>query len=107
MTSASARLAVLAGLAFLPLGAAGCLCPPCPGATVPATAGGGLEGPAPTVTAGSRLVVWDGDNAGTGAQGWDACDAKSGCSKVSAVPGVGINGSTGLRLHGDGPGWLG
>ncbi len=107
MRFASARLALLAGLGVLVLGTAGCLCPPCPGVTVPATAGGGLEGPAPILTTGSRLVVWDGDTAGTGAQGWDACDPKSGCSKVSAAPGAGVNGSTGVQLHGDGPGWLG
>ena len=107
-------LAVLASMS-----AAGCLCPPCPGAV----AAGPVAATAPTATgatnaapvaaapaaAGSRLVLWDGDGAGGGAQGWDACDGKpgSGCSKVGAAPGGGVNGSVGLKLHGEGPGWLG
>lgn len=90
-------------------GAAGCLCPPCPTAAgaAPVTAGGGLNGPAPAVTNGSRQVLWDGEGAGASAQGWDACDPKSGCSKVGPAPGAGVGGSTALRLHGDGPGFLG
>jgi len=113
-SSTHAWLAVLASL-----GTAGCLCPPCPGAVAagpaaaaaPAAAGATA---APTAAAapaatGSRLVLWDGDGAGGGAQGWDACDGKpnSGCSKVAAAPGTGVNGSNGLKLHGEGPGWLG
>ncbi len=108
MTHPSPRLIAGAALAVLALGTAGCLCPPCPGAA-PATAGNPLD-PTPVagpVVSGSRLVVWDGDGAGNSAQGWDACDPKSGCSKVSSAPGTGVNGSTGLRLHGDGSGFIG
>jgi hypothetical protein len=98
-------------LAVLALGTAGCLCPPCPtaGGAAPATAANPLWGPATTgpVASGGRLVVWDGDGAGNSAQGWDACDPKSGCSKVSSAAGTGVNGTTGIKLHGDGSGWLG
>jgi hypothetical protein len=105
----SIDLGWLAAVAALALGAAGCLCPPCPTAAgaAPVTAGGGLNGPAAAAASGSRQVVWDGDGAGASAQGWDACDPKSGCSKVSTAPGAGLGGSTALKLHGDGPGFLG
>ena len=107
---AYAWLAVLAAL-----GTAGCLCPPCPGAVAAgpaaaaAPAAGANAAPAAPAATGTRLVLWDGDGAGGGAQGWEACDGKpgSGCSKVGAAPGTGVNGSTGLKLHGEGPGWLG
>ena len=37
---------------------------------------------------GSRQVVWDGEGAGAGAQGWDSCaDPKVGCSKVGTAAG--------------------
>lgn len=103
------RLVPIVGVAALALGAAACLCPPCPtaGGPAPATAGG-LAGPAAPVATGSREVLWDGDGASPGAQGWDSCaDPKVGCGKVTAVPGVGVNGTTGLDLHGDGTGFLG
>ncbi len=98
---------LLGGLAVLALGTAGCLCPPCPTAAgaAPATVGGAAA--AESVATGSRKVLWDGDGNGSGAQGWDACDPKSGCSKVSPEPGAGVNNSTALKLHGDGPGFLG
>jgi hypothetical protein len=97
-------------LAVLALGMAGCLCPPCPtaGGGAPATAATAGKGPAAPAASGSRQVVWDGEGAGAGAQGWDSCaDAKVGCSKVGTAPGVGINGSTAIKLHGDGTGFLG
>jgi hypothetical protein len=100
----------LVSVAALVLGAAGCLCPPCPTAAgaAPVTAGGGLNGPAAPVASGGRLVLWDGDGAGPSAQGWDSCaDPKTGCSKVGPASGEGLNGSTALRLHGDGSGFLG
>jgi len=103
------RLVPFVGFAALALGAASCLCPPCPtaGGPAPATAGG-LAGPTAPVASGSRQVLWDGDGASPGAQGWDSCaDPKVGCSKASAVPGMGINGTTALNLHGDGSGFLG
>jgi len=116
-----------AGLALLVGGASGCLCPPCPGTTVstaspltPAalamgtgtgtgngmTVGGGASS-GPTAS-GDNLVVWDGDGAGTGAQGWESCDKAPNCkAKVGPEPGAGVNGSTGLKLHGEGPGFIG
>jgi hypothetical protein len=106
---AYAWLAVLASL-----GTAGCLCPPCPGAVAagPAAAAAALgatnAAAAAPAAAGSKLVLWDGDGAGSGAQGWDACaDPKVGCSKVGPEPGSGTNGTNGLKLHGEGTGFLG
>jgi hypothetical protein len=99
-------LAVLLGLV---LGTAGCLCPPCPTAAgaAPVTAGGGLNGPV-TVANGSHQMLWDGEGAGSGAQGWDACaDPKTGCSKIGTAPGAGVGGSTAIKMRGDGPGYLG
>jgi hypothetical protein len=109
MTSPVPRSIALGCLAVLALGTAGCLCPPCPTAAgaAPVTAGGGLNAPAAPVTNGSRQVLWDGEGAGASAQGWDACDPKSGCSKVGPAPGAGVGGGTALKLHGDGPGFLG
>jgi hypothetical protein len=105
------RSAACASLAVLVLGTAGCLCPPCPGtaAAAPANqAGGALAGPAPPVASGSRMVIWDGDGAGAGAQGWEACDKTPNCeSKVGPDPGTGVNGSSSLKLHGKGPGYIG
>ena len=103
-------LTAYAWLALLASSAAGCLCPPCPvtpgaGAAGAANAGGGTSAPAAT---GSVLALWDGEGAGAGAQGWDACaDPAKGCSKLTTAPGVGTNGSTALKLRGDGPGYLG
>jgi hypothetical protein len=109
MTSPVPRSIALGCLAVLALGTAGCLCPPCPTAAgaAPVTAGGGLNAPAAPVTNGSRQVLWDGEGAGASAQGWDACYPNSGCSKVGPAPGAGVGGGTALKLHGDGPGFLG
>jgi hypothetical protein len=113
MTS-RARLAgvttAYAWLAVLALGTAGCLCPPCPTAAgaAPVTVAGGLNGPAAPAANGSHQMLWDGEGAGAGAQGWDSCaDPKVGCSKVGPAPGAGVGGSTALKLHGDGSGFLG
>jgi len=107
----SAARASLAVLAVLVLGTAGCLCPPCPGtvAATPANQPGGvLAGPAPSAANGTRLVIWDGDGAGAGAQGWESCDKAPNCvAKVGPDSGAGVNGSTGLKLHGEGPGFIG
>jgi hypothetical protein len=104
-------LTASAWLAVLALGAAGCLCPPCPTAGGGATANAATAtkaGPSPAAAPGSRQVVWDGEGAGAGAQGWDTCaDPKVGCSKVGTAAGVGVNASTGLKLRGDGTGFLG
>ena len=106
--SATASLVALASL-----GAAGCLCPPCPATGV---AAGPAAAPAPAadnapaapVATGGRLVVWDGDDAGTGAQGWESCDQKPTCKvKVGVEAKAGINNSNGLKFHGEGGGWIG
>jgi hypothetical protein len=60
------------------------------------------------VAVGTRLVIWDGDNAGTGAQGWDACDQKPACQvKAANTPGAGLENSNGLKFHGEGSGYIG
>jgi len=110
MTLRSLRLTACAWLAVLASGAAGCLCPPCPtaGGGATATAATATKGPSAAAAPGSRQMVWDGEGAGPGAQGWDACaDPKVGCSKVGTAPGVGINNSTAIKLRGDGTGFLG
>jgi hypothetical protein len=118
MTAPLRASAAVTGLAALAWGAAGCLCPPCPPANAAAAAGAGAGAGAATdapaaaaaapVAAGTRLVVWDGDGAGTGAQGWESCDKTPNCqAKVGAEPDSGTNGSTGLKMHGQGPGWIG
>jgi hypothetical protein len=115
MTFRVRGLTAFAGLAVLAWGTAGCLCPPCPtaGGGAPATAAtanaaGTKTGPAAAAAPGSRQVVWDGEGAGAGAQGWDSCaDPKVGCSKVATAPGVGVNGTTAIKLHGEGTGFLG
>ncbi len=121
MTPNSRRFDALiacASLAVLALGTAGCLCPPCPGTAgaAPATAATGMTAmgaanppmgaaSATPVAEGGRLVVWDGDGAGPGAQGWESCDKAPNCvAKVGPDSGSGTNGSTGLKLHGRGAG---
>jgi hypothetical protein len=81
------------------LGMMGCLCPPC--APEPST----VEKVAP----GSKLVLWDGDESkGQNAQGWADCDQKPGCQgKFSVIAKEGVDGSTALRFHGAGAGWIG
>jgi hypothetical protein len=108
-------MAVTAWLAVLGLGMAGCLCPPCPGApgaAPPNNAGNAMNAgpaaPAAPVASGSKLMIWDGDGAGSGAQSWEACDKAPNCEvKVGADPGSGVNGSTALKMHGKGPGFIG
>jgi hypothetical protein len=101
-----AWLAVLASLCT-----AGCLCPPCPGKTAaagPAPTAAGANVPAGPVAVGSRLVIWDGDEVGTGAQPWESCDQKPACQvKVGVESSAGINGSNAIKFHGEGSGWIG
>jgi hypothetical protein len=92
--------------AIASLGTVGCLCPPCPGKVA--------AGPSPTADSvapaavGSRLVIWDGDEAGTGAQPWESCDQKPNCKvKVGVEPGAGVKGSNAVKFHGEGGGWIG
>jgi hypothetical protein len=73
-----------------------------------AAAGGGATAASPPAPTGSRLVLWDGDGAGAGAQGWESCDKKPDCeAKVGPDSSGGVNGSAGLKLHGVGPGFIG
>src|SRR5215831_2906028 len=118
MTQAAPAWSRYAWLAVLTLGTAGCLCPPCPtagaAAAAPVTAGGMGTSPAlaepssAPVASGSQLPIWDGDGAGAGAQGWESCDKAPNCqAKVGPDSGTGVNGSTALKLHGEGPGYIG
>lgn len=99
------------------LGAAsGCLMPPpatAPGAaTSPAPVAGGNAATAPSATTaapsdGSPTVIWDGEDKATG-MSWASCDKEGACkSTLAAAPGEGANGTSGLKLHGEGPGWQG
>lgn len=89
------------------LGTAGCLCPPCGPPPGLAGAGANVSASEP-VPVGSVLTVWDGDGMGAGAKGWTAPDEKSGSkTRIEPEPGSGVNGSTGLRFHGEGPEFIG
>lgn len=102
-------------VALASVGTAGCLCPPCPGtaaaagpAAAAAPGAAGENAAAGPVASGSRLVIWDGDEAGLGAQGWDSCDQKPACKvKVTSDAGTGINKSNSIKFHGEGGGWIG
>jgi hypothetical protein len=109
MTRTSHSLYAYAWLAALAsVGAAGCLCPPCPGAVAAgpeAAAGANVAGP---VAVGSKLMIWDGDDVGTGAQPWESCEPKPSCeAKASADSGSGTKGSVALKFHAKGSGFLG
>jgi hypothetical protein len=114
MTSSShSLLACTWALALASVGTIGCLCPPCPG-SVAAAGPGAAAGPeaganaAGPVATGGRLMIWDGEEAGVGAKGWEDCDQKPGCKvTLGADGGTGINNSTSLKFHGDGGGWIG
>lgn len=108
----SARLALLSALAASVV--SGCLCPPCPegqGAAAPPTAAAGQSGSAAQaapVGSGARLVIWDGEGAGAAAKSWASCDKKPECkASWESIAGVGVNGTTGLKFHGEGPGYIG
>jgi hypothetical protein len=53
-------------------------------------------------------VIWDGDGAGAGAQGWSECDKKPSCKATVAVARkAGREESTALKFHSEGAGWGG
>src|SRR5262245_6095681 len=53
-------------------------------------------------------VVWNGEGVGSSAKGWADCDKKPDCkAAVTPEPGAGKDGSTALKFHGEGPGFLG
>lgn len=88
----------------------GCICPPCNCTANAAPAGGGstAETEASVVPAGGRNILWDGEGAGASAKGWADCDKKPGCQgTIIPAPGQGVDGSTALHFHGEGPGWIG
>ncbi len=112
------RVGLLVGAAAL--AGAGCLCPPCPAGG--AVAGGAASPSSPESTAAAssntsgasssraspaRLVIWDGDKVGAG-QSWASCNKKGECQSVLAKStGVGVNKSSALKWHGQGPDWMG
>lgn len=111
----SASNVALVGAALTTLSlASGCLCPPCAAGptTAAASTGTATAAAAPaaatSVAGGSREVIWDGDDVARG-QGWASCDKEAeGCKSTFApASGEGANSSTGLKLHGEGPGWQG
>jgi len=97
------KLSVLA-LALL----TACIGPP-PGAKEAALAGGSPG--AATAAKPNKdgvLVIWDGDGAGAGAKGWADCAKKPTCKATAApTPAVGRNGSSALKIHFEGPDWIG
>lgn len=94
------------------LAASGCLTPPplpAQGAAAPAPAQGPTAPAGAAAATGSgREVIWDGDEVTRG-QGWASCDKEAeGCkSQLAPAAGEGADGSSGLKLHGEGPGWQG
>jgi hypothetical protein len=100
-----AGLGVVLALVSLP----GCLCPPCdvPGAEVAKNPAAEPVAKSAPVAPGSRLVIWDGDNAGAGGS-WADCTKKPDCkSAISKASGVGVDGSAALKFHGEGTDWIG
>jgi hypothetical protein len=104
------RVLCLIGLVLL--FESGCLCPPCPagGGATTAAAATTPAGNAPAATGPSpnRLVIWDGDKISPG-QSWADCTKKDQKCKsaLAKTGGAGVNGSTGLKWHGEGPDWMG
>jgi hypothetical protein len=110
------RVALIVALAAAS-GSAGCLTPPPPGAAsaaAPAAAApAATTGTAPAAAAAPSTgtaseVIWDGDEVTRG-KGWASCDkAAEGCkSALTPTPGEGSGGTSGLKLHAEGPGWQG
>jgi hypothetical protein len=91
---------LIAGTVLLPLG---CVAPPPLPANSPGAAAGTGTTPPP-----ADGVIWDGEGAGESAKGWSDCDKKPNCkSTLAATPGVGKDGTAGLKWHGEGDGWIG
>ncbi len=83
-----------------------CVCPP-EGCGAAAAPGGGTSS-AKASPSSDRYIFWDGEGNGASAKGWADCDKKPGCKGTLApAPGQGLNNSTALLLHGEGPGWIG
>lgn len=106
-------LAVIRALsagALLSLLLPACLTPPPPGAAAPEAPPAPVS-PSPAANAAVGAEdgnIWDGDEHGAAAKGWQDCDKKPGCqATLGPAPGVGFNNSVGLKFHGEGPGWIG
>jgi hypothetical protein len=95
-----------------------CLAPPpeCPPGTAraepapeAAAAASAPAAPSEPVKSGDKVVIWDGDEHGGTAKGWQDCDKKADGCKATLTPAasIGRDGSVGLRFHGEGPGWIG
>jgi hypothetical protein len=82
--------------------ALGCICPPegCGSAASPnASKAGSLA---------AVGIVWNGEGVGETAKGWSDCDKKPNCKVALApAPGAGKDGTSALKFHGEGAGWLG
>ncbi len=101
-------LALTSVFALLPL-LGGCVCPPC---AAGAAAAPGAAPAAGSDGAGSALpeggMIWNGEGAGAAAKGWADCDKKPDCkATLDPLPGVGKDGSVGLKFVGEGPGFVG
>jgi hypothetical protein len=117
VTTRRSRVVLLAGFVAT-TGSAGCLTPPPPGAAsaaaapaaapAPAANGGMAPAAAAPTTGNGYEVIWDGDDVTRG-KGWASCDkAAEGCKvALTPTPGEGASGTSGLKLHGEGPGWQG
>lgn len=52
--------------------------------------------------------IWNGEGVGAAAKGWADCDKKPDCKAVlEPTPGVGKDGSVGLKFQGEGAGFVG
>jgi hypothetical protein len=118
LRTSNTSLRVTLVLSIVVLHESGCLCPPCPntpgaGAAAPAppppSAAATTEAiaAAPAAAVPARLVLWDGDKTGAG-QAWASCNKKPECKvSFSKAAGAGIDGTVGLKFHGEGPDWIG
>jgi hypothetical protein len=125
----STRLKEVSLLTAVALGLASagtsCVCPPCSNAAAASPTAGAGQGAAvaqsssssstgtsatAAAPAGKRLLIWDGEGhgAGSSAKSWADCDKKPDCkASLAPAPGSGKDGSVGLKLGTDGPGWKG
>jgi len=83
-----------------------------PNTSVGAHDAGGINSLVETADSGqtnsTRKVVWNGDSEGSNAKGWADCDKKPLCkSSLAPQASTGVKRSVGLKLHGEGDGWIG
>lgn len=94
-----------------PLVALGCVCPPCAAGAGPAGAGATPAAANPggesTAALAGDGMIWNGEGVGNAAKGWASCDKQPCKSELTAVPGVGKDGTTGLKFVGEGAGFVG